>query len=110
MTKEKGLGSAKRFGVRYGATTKHRFASIEKEQKKPQICPYCSKPKAKRISYGIYACQKCDSKFTGKAYTVGTKTKQFESFKEEVSAQEKQSFSEPQNPKVSVEKEEVEQE
>ncbi|MBD3361166.1 50S ribosomal protein L37ae [Candidatus Woesearchaeota archaeon] len=83
MAKEKGLGPAKRFGTRYGATTKHRLATIEKEQKKPQLCPYCSKPKAKRISYGIYECKKCNSKFTGKAYVVGRKTKQFEAVKEE---------------------------
>lgn len=88
MAKEKGLGPAKRFGARYGATTKHRFASIEKEQKKPQICPYCSKPKAKRISYGIFECKKCNSKFTGRAYVTGRKTKQFEAVKEEVVSKE----------------------
>jgi large subunit ribosomal protein L37Ae len=88
MAKEKGLGPAKRFGARYGATTKHRFASIEKEQKKAQVCPYCSKPKAKRIAYGIFECSKCDSKFTGRAYTVGRKVKQFEAVKEEVNEKE----------------------
>lgn len=84
MAKEKGLGPVKRFGTRYGATTKHRLAAIEKEQKKAQTCPYCSKPKAKRIAYGIYECRKCTSKFTGKAYTVGRKTKQYEAPKEEI--------------------------
>ncbi len=88
MAKEKGLGPVKRFGARYGATTKHRLASIEKEQKKAQTCPYCSKPKAKRISYGIFECKKCNSKFTGKAYTVGRKMKQFEIPKEETMEKE----------------------
>ncbi|MBN1644850.1 50S ribosomal protein L37ae [Candidatus Woesearchaeota archaeon] len=83
MAKEKGLGPVKRFGARYGATTKHRLASIEKEQKKSQKCPYCSKQKAKRISYGIYECKKCHSKFTGRAYFTGIKTKQYEAQKEE---------------------------
>jgi len=75
MAKDSGLGPVKRFGVRYGATTKHRLAVIEKEQKKPQMCPYCSKPKAYKTSYGIYECGKCKSKFTGKAYVVGKKAK-----------------------------------
>lgn len=78
MVKEKGLGPVKRFGVRYGATTKHRLADIEKEQKSPQMCPYCLKPKVKRLAYGIYECRKCASKFAGNAYTVGRKTKQYE--------------------------------
>ena len=64
----KGLGPVKRFGVRYGRTVKHKRGNIEREQKKPQICPYCKRPKAKRLSAGIYNCQKCNSKFTGKAY------------------------------------------
>lgn len=107
MAKEKGLGPAKRFGVRYGATTKHRLAAIETEQKKAQICPYCFKPKVKRVSYGIYECKKCSSKFTGKAYVVGRKIKQFESVKEET---EKPSFSESQNTEFSVIKEEIQDE
>lgn len=64
----KGLGSVKRFGPRYGRTVKHKLAKLESEQKKPQVCPYCRRPKAKRLSAGIYHCQKCDTKFTGRAY------------------------------------------
>lgn len=68
MEKEAGLGSVKRFGVRYGRTTKYNFAKIENEQKKPQKCPYCKKLKAKRVFAGVYKCSKCNAKFTGKAY------------------------------------------
>jgi len=68
MGSAKGLGPMKRFGVRYGRTVKHKRAKLEREQKKPQVCPYCRRPKAKRLSIGIYHCQKCDSKFTGRAY------------------------------------------
>jgi len=64
----KGLGPMKRFGVRYGRTVKHKRAKLEREQKKPQVCPYCRRPKAKRLSIGIYECKKCKSKFTGRAY------------------------------------------
>ena len=72
--KETGLGPAKRFGVRYGRTVKHKFAKIEKEQKAKKECPYCSKQKIRRISYGIWTCEKCNSTFTGRAYTIGKKT------------------------------------
>ncbi|PIN81512.1 50S ribosomal protein L37ae [Candidatus Woesearchaeota archaeon CG10_big_fil_rev_8_21_14_0_10_30_7] len=70
MAKKPGLGSVKRFGVRYGRTTKHRLAKIERAQKAPQKCPYCSKLGVKRLAVGIFSCPKCKSKFTGKAFTV----------------------------------------
>ncbi len=73
MAVEKGLGPAKRFGVRYGRTVKFKLAKIEKQQRKPQICPYCDKPKAKRIVAGIYECKKCNAKFTGRAYFLKKK-------------------------------------
>ncbi|MBN2422645.1 50S ribosomal protein L37ae [Candidatus Woesearchaeota archaeon] len=64
------LGTAKRFGPRYGRTTKLRFAEIEQEQRKLHKCPYCHNMKVKRISVGIWKCKKCNAKFTGKAYTI----------------------------------------
>lgn len=70
MTKTKTVGSTGRFGVKYGLTIRHRVLDIEKIQRKKQKCPYCGRLKAKRISFGIFKCGKCDSKFTGKAYEV----------------------------------------
>jgi large subunit ribosomal protein L37Ae len=64
------LGSAKRFGARYGSKTKHKFAKIEKEQRKRHKCPYCNAIKVKRLSVGIWHCGRCNAKFTGRAYTV----------------------------------------
>jgi|TARA_Y100000031_G_C8059087_1_gene309756 large subunit ribosomal protein L37Ae len=64
------LGSAKRFGARYGSKTKHKFAQVEKEQRRKHKCPYCNVIAVKRIAVGIWHCRKCDAKFTGKAYTV----------------------------------------
>ncbi|MEM4263580.1 MAG: 50S ribosomal protein L37ae [Candidatus Woesearchaeota archaeon] len=68
MKLEKGLGPVKRFGVRYGRTVKARLAKIEIEQKKPQLCPYCEQPKAKKLFAGVYLCKKCGAKFTGRAF------------------------------------------
>ena len=64
------LGSAKRFGARYGTKPKYEFAKIEKEQRKRHKCPYCNAVAVKRIAMGIWHCRKCDAKFTGKAYTI----------------------------------------
>ena len=68
-----GLGSAKRFGARYGRKLKIRFSKIETEQRKLHKCPYCNKIAVKRIAVGIWNCRKCSAKFTGKAYSVTKK-------------------------------------
>jgi large subunit ribosomal protein L37Ae len=62
--------STKRFGSRYGKTTKNKFGAIERLQHKKYICPSCSREQVKRQSLGIWQCQKCNHKFTSKAYTV----------------------------------------
>ena len=70
MEKIEKLGSAKRFGARYGSKPKHKFAKIEKEQRRKHKCPYCSAVKVKRITVGVWHCRGCNAKFTGKAYSV----------------------------------------
>ncbi len=62
--------SIKRFGVRYGRSTKLQFGKIEKIQRSSQKCPYCRALRVKRMSVGIWHCGKCDAKFTGKAYSI----------------------------------------
>ncbi len=66
----KKYGITKRFGARYGTTIKLRLAAVEVEQRKKHKCPYCGTPKARRVSLGIWQCEKCHAKFTSKAYTV----------------------------------------
>ena len=70
MEKIEKLGSAKCFGARYGSKPKHKFAKIEKEQRRKHKCPYCNAVKVKRVSAGIWSCKRCNAKFTGKAYSV----------------------------------------
>lgn len=72
---KKNASSTKRFGARYGKTTKDKFGSIEKQQKAKYKCPYCSRDQVKRESLGIWQCQKCGAKFASKAYTVTKKAK-----------------------------------
>ncbi len=70
MKTEEKLGSVKRFGARYGRKTKLKFSKIEAEQRKLHKCPYCSKIAVKRVAVGIWNCNKCNAKFTGRAYSV----------------------------------------
>ena len=72
-TEKKTLGSAKRFGTRYGATLKAKVAEIEAVQRSDQKCPYCNKDAARWQSIGIYECGKCGAKFTAKAYGIKQK-------------------------------------
>lgn len=64
------LGSAKRFGTRYGKSTKSKVAKVEAVQRSKQKCPACMKMKAKRVASGIFVCDGCGAKFTGKSYAV----------------------------------------
>ena len=73
MKSVENLGSAKRFGARYGRKTKLKFSKVETEQRKLHKCPYCSKVAVKRVALGIWHCRKCNAKFTGKAYSVSKK-------------------------------------
>jgi len=69
MAVTKSVGTAKRFGARYGKTVKERVAKVEEQQRKKHKCPYCNKVKVKRLSAGIWECRGCMAKFSGKAYS-----------------------------------------
>jgi len=64
----KKIGSAGRFGVRYGTKSRNVIRDVEKRQKQKQECPYCERPALKRLAAGIWQCKKCNSKFAGAAY------------------------------------------
>jgi large subunit ribosomal protein L37Ae len=70
MAKKTTFGSTKRFGPRYGRKLKERFGAIEKEQRRKHKCPHCNYIQVRRISLGIWECNKCGVKFTSRAYTV----------------------------------------
>ncbi len=74
MSEEISVGNVKRFGTRYGRKLKLKFGAVEREQRRRHTCPYCHALKVKRVAVGIWHCKKCDTTFTGKAYTVGKKT------------------------------------
>ena len=67
----KKIGSAGRYGVRYGATIKQKVVEIEKRQKATYECPSCHKIAVKRLAKGIWKCNKCSHTFAGRAFSVG---------------------------------------
>lgn len=66
----KKVGTAGRFGARYGRRVRQRIIDIEKKQKQKHECPYCFGLSTKRIAAGIWGCKKCEIKFTGRAYEI----------------------------------------
>jgi len=68
MPRTKKVGSAGRYGSRYGRRIRKRIISIEESKKKKPICPNCLKHGVTRSAAGIWVCKKCGFKFAGKAY------------------------------------------
>lgn len=68
MGKKKKVGSAGRYGPRYGKRLKKLVTDVEKTQKSRHICPKCKMRYVVRVSSGIWECKKCGAKFAGGAY------------------------------------------
>ena len=68
----KKIGSAGRFGARYGRKIRVRVRDVEIKQKKAYKCPVCGSPKLKRVSTSIWSWKKCGAKMAGGAYTPET--------------------------------------
>lgn len=68
----KKVGTAGRFGPRYGTTLRKEVAAIEKRQKAKHDCPSCRKDSLRRVTVGVWECSACGKKFTGGAYYPST--------------------------------------
>jgi len=68
MSKRGVVGSAGRFGPRYGGKIRAKVAVIERAQKQRHVCPKCSMAFVVRVSSGVWKCKKCGNKFGGLAY------------------------------------------
>ena len=62
--------SAKRYGPRYGKSNRFKVGQIEQQYRTKSECPYCHAVAVKRLTRGIFGCNKCGSIFTGRAYTA----------------------------------------
>lgn len=69
MAKKKRIGSSGRFGPRYGKRIRAKISEIDRVQKQRHTCPSCDMPYVRRISAGIWFCEKCHTKFSGAAYS-----------------------------------------
>lgn len=72
MSGSKKVGSAGRFGSRYGRKIRLLISNIEKKSRGTYECPHCLKRTLKRESAGIWVCRSCNKKFAGGAYSPVT--------------------------------------
>lgn len=73
MAETKKTGAGKRYGSRYGRHLRDKVAEIESGYRGRSKCPYCGKKRVKRLAVGIWKCNSCDNKFTGRAYGLSKK-------------------------------------
>ena len=63
------VGSAGKFGPRYGVRVRNRVRDISRIKNGPHECPNCHHNSVKRVSSGIWHCRHCDVKFAASSYT-----------------------------------------
>ena len=64
----KKVGSAGRFGVRYGLKSRKEVIAVDRSLKQKHKCPNCLKPGVRRVKAGVWNCTQCGLKFAGRAY------------------------------------------
>jgi large subunit ribosomal protein L37Ae len=67
------VGPSGSFGARYGTVARKRYATVITELRAPHECPQCHISAVKRLSVGVWLCDRCGFKFAGGAYTPTTK-------------------------------------
>jgi large subunit ribosomal protein L37Ae len=72
MGNTKKVGSAGRFGSRYGVGIRKKLLKVEGKQEKNYACPFCGFKKVRRKAAGLYVCKKCQATFAGGAYLPST--------------------------------------
>ena len=72
MSRTKKVKAAGRFGARYGRRVRVKIAELESVQRKKQSCIFCNGV-AKRLSKGIWLCNKCGKKFAHHTYFLPKK-------------------------------------
>ncbi|HUK28090.1 MAG TPA: 50S ribosomal protein L37ae [Candidatus Acidoferrales bacterium] len=67
------VGPSGSFGARYGTVARKRYATVITELRAPHECPQCHISAVKRLSVGVWLCDRCGFKFAGGAYAPITK-------------------------------------
>ncbi len=66
------VGSAGRYGTRYGRVARKRVADIERTMHSDHGCPECEEDRVSRAGTGIWECDACGHKFAGGSYRPDT--------------------------------------
>ncbi|MFT4949016.1 MAG: large subunit ribosomal protein L37Ae [Natronomonas sp.] len=73
MSQQRGdVGSAGRFGARYGRVARRRVAEIEDDMNDDHECPECGEDRVSRQGTGVWECSYCGHTYTGGAYSPRT--------------------------------------
>jgi large subunit ribosomal protein L37Ae len=70
--RSKGVGSAGRFGARYGRVSRKRVTEIEADMHDSHTCPECGTDDVSRQGTAIWQCSKCGYEFAGGTYRPQT--------------------------------------
>ena len=70
--RKRGIGSAGRFGPRYGRVARRRVSEIEADSGADHTCPECDSPAVDRAGTGIWECSRCGHTFAGGSYRPET--------------------------------------
>lgn len=66
------VGSAGRFGARYGRVSRKRVADIEQLMRQDHTCPECDAKAVDRQGTGVWECNSCGHRFAGGAFVPQT--------------------------------------
>jgi large subunit ribosomal protein L37Ae len=66
------VGSAGRFGARYGRVARKRVTEIEADTNDDHACPQCDADAVSRAGTGIWECGRCGYSYTGGTYRPET--------------------------------------
>lgn len=66
------VGSAGRFGPRYGRVARKRVGDIEAVSRAEHECPECGEERVNREGTGIWECRACGYRFAGGTYRPDT--------------------------------------
>lgn len=70
--KKRGVGTAGRFGPRYGRVARRRVSEIEGAMRDKHVCPDCGEDRVSRVGTGIWECSRCGYTFAGGTYRPET--------------------------------------
>ncbi len=66
------IGSAGRFGARYGRIARKRVSDIEGLMRQDHVCPSCDEAAVSREGTGVWECEQCGYRFAGGSFLPET--------------------------------------